>query len=130
MKSLWRVRWWLALAVTIGALIAPAAPAQAEFLVPYCGNPGPIYATAYIAQPRCPIHPLHQALGPNYQGWAHVQSVPAWTAAYRWDGSAWRGLWMQADQSVYASPYAGGWTWAWSQQTGWVAMQRGDLYHL
>ncbi len=50
---------------------------------------------------------------------AMVQSVPAW----RWDGSKWVEYGeLYPGAKAYFYPFASGWRWAWTQESGWVAV--------
>ena len=40
-------------------------------------------------------------------------------------GAAHRFAWQSPGQRVYIYPYAVGWSWAWTQSTGWVAVNSG-----
>ena len=75
----------------------------------------------------------------TYKGWAHVDvglycggmnpgqdyidSLRAPRPAWRWTGSAWTRASLATSTQVYVWPYATGWSWVWTQRTGWLAMQ-------
>lgn len=74
----------------------------------------------------------------DYSGWARTARVPACATTtascrdnsapvYQWTGSDWRAFALQGDVQVWVQPYTGGWSWAWTQQTGWVAIHTADL---
>lgn len=74
---------------------------------------------------------------PNYVGWVTLayRGCPngmAQTAdcraatAYRWTANGWQRYGLNecgGPRQVYVYPYAAGWSWIWSQQTGWLAVQ-------
>jgi len=76
---------------------------------------------------------------PTFKGWAQLsfrgclQPGQGTTMecrgldAYRWTGAAWQAVDLNectySGVPVYAWPYATGWTWIWTQQTGWLATQ-------
>ena len=77
---------------------------------------------------------------PNYIGWARIsfrgcpeggpQTMDCKGAtAWRWTGAAWQAHALSecgGPRQVYVYPYAAGWSWIWSQQTGWLAV-RSDI---
>jgi len=122
--------YWVIAAVLLASIITAlattaAAPASADAAVAcpaiyprpaYCdGNDGPALA------------------GVNYTGWVYLElnhcprgvvcrmyyreSAGAWSwTGNRWVQSSIKGGW------VYVSPYTGTWRWAWTRQSGWVAI--------
>jgi hypothetical protein len=46
------------------------------------------------------------------------------TSAWRWTGAAWSRASISQGW-VYVYPYTGEWRWAWTQRSGWVAMNTG-----
>ena len=57
---------------------------------------------------------------------ACIAMMPAPISAWRWTGSTWQAVSSEAflpGSKAYFAPYAAGWRWAWTQQTGWVALQ-------
>jgi hypothetical protein len=83
----------------------------------------------------------------NYVGWGEVRSdsTPAracpaiypapsycynrisFKTAYRWTGRSWVPQSIAGGTQVYIYPYTGSWAWIWTQRTGWLAIQRGEL---
>lgn len=54
---------------------------------------------------------------------ACVAMLPPPVATWRWTGSGWiRGGALHPGDKAYFAPYAAGWRWAWTQRTGWVAL--------
>ena len=45
------------------------------------------------------------------------------TIAWRWSGTAWSSSKISSGTWMWIQPYAADWSWAWSQATGWVAIQ-------
>ncbi|MCW2928288.1 MAG: hypothetical protein JWM86_2256 [Thermoleophilia bacterium] len=74
---------------------------------------------------------------PSHQGWVQVRARgnydtcgivgPCGVGAYRWSGTQWNATKIGWGTQVYAYPYSGDWMWIWTQRTGWLAIQRGDL---
>lgn len=77
---------------------------------------------------------------PRYTGWARVD--PNYCAPgqiciriYRTEAAAWewRGYWqprsVKTGAWVYVSPYAAGWSWAWTPDRGWLAMRSSNLVY-
>ena len=59
-------------------------------------------------------------------GIACIAMMPAPIEAWRWTGMKWvavRSEAFQAGSRAYFAPYASGWHWAWTQTTGWVAIE-------
>jgi hypothetical protein len=99
--------------------------------------------TAVTAAPAhalgAPIYTCTTAVDePNFVGWATIShrgclepGAPRTmecraSAAYRWTGAAWQKQSLSecgGPRQVYVYPYAAGWSWIWSQQTGWLAVQ-------
>ena len=50
---------------------------------------------------------------------AMVRPVQAW----KWTSSGWKSAEAYPGQQVYVYPYATGWRWVWTQETGWLAVQ-------
>lgn len=53
---------------------------------------------------------------------ACIAMMPPPIQAWRWTRSGWVSSGLQAGQKAYFAPYATGWRWAWTQETGWVAI--------
>jgi hypothetical protein len=54
---------------------------------------------------------------------ACIMMMPPPIQTWRWTGTRWvDGGGLQAGQKAYFAPYATGWRWAWTQQSGWVAI--------
>ena len=81
---------------------------------------------------------------PSHIGWIYVRStgqvvcpaiypVPAYcnnpqsVTAWRWDGALWSNAALAGGEQIYAYPYTGAWHWAWTQRTGWLAVQTAQL---
>lgn len=74
---------------------------------------------------------------PHFIGWARLtyRGCPSGLAqtadckamtAYRWTGRAWSVVVLNECNgvgAVYVYPYAAGWSWIWTQRTGWLAVQ-------
>lgn len=73
-------------------------------------------------------------------GWVYVRAAPVYSACardaycrtyvgvYQWSGYGWRnGLSARRGVRVYAYPFSGQWHWAWTQQTGWLAIPTQEL---
>ncbi len=75
---------------------------------------------------------------PSYIGWATlsfrgcIAPGMAMTAdcrgadAYRWTGASWQYYGLNECSrigQVYVYPYAAGWSWIWTQRTGWLAVR-------
>jgi hypothetical protein len=121
----WR---WLTTAATIAAaaialMATSAAPALAF------AAPAPASTCTFASQ------------APNYVGWvtlayrgcpngfAQTADCKALTA-YRWTGRSWQYFGLNecgGPRQVYVYPYAAGWSWVWSQQTGWLAVQSSSV---
>jgi hypothetical protein len=114
---------WAIVTMAVASVAMMAAPATASATV--CPDDGAYY---------CGVRPVGYATAPtSYKGWVYLNlnycppgalcamlyrtSTPAWS----WTGSSWkqssiRGGW------VYVYPYTGEWRWAWTQESGWVAI--------
>lgn len=128
MLTLVRIRTWhlavVALAVTgiVVATLTTAANSAAE---------RPVTAGVPLSAPLQEPIPAYAA----YQGWGQVsggygyrfgplQVVTAW----QWDSRyGWRPAARTPGSRVYIHPYASGWSWTWTQATGWYAMRTSDL---
>lgn len=82
------------------------------------------------------------ALTSSHQGWVYVRQgqgpcpaspipeycdQPELVDAWRWSGSSWSRAHLVGGEQVYAYPYSGSWHWAWTQRTGWLAIQTAKL---
>ena len=122
-------RWLPVVAVATASAVSLAMPtsAPAAGLVAACPAiyPRPAYCDGGAAESR--------TAGTGHVGWVYLNlhdCAPGMfctkiyrvsTAAWSWNGSAWsqrqlRGGW------VYVYPYSGAWRWAWTQESGWVAI--------
>jgi hypothetical protein len=116
--------------ITVVATITAAAVALAAMLAT------PAHATVRFAP--APYQCTTAADEPNFIGWATISHrgciAPGMatttecrsSAAYRWTGTAWRNVGLSecgGPRQVYVYPYTSGWSWVWSQQTGWLAVQ-------
>lgn len=50
---------------------------------------------------------------------AYITSQPA----YKWTGSSWSSRRVDIRTKVYVWPFAANWSWVWTANTGWLAMQ-------
>jgi hypothetical protein len=74
------------------------------------------------------------AVGQHYKGWAYVNASGCRpqapcpriryheTTAWHWTGYQWNARRLNDDTLIYAWPYAQGWHWAWTNETGWLAL--------
>lgn len=74
---------------------------------------------------------------PNYKGWAltfrnttlmglfdsNMTRLPAW----RWTGNSWVRTSRMEGTRVYAWPFAGGYAWTWTSDSGWLAMRADNV---
>ncbi len=78
---------------------------------------------------------------PSFKGWATmsyrgcvepgmaVTADCANTTAYRWTNAGWKGVTVgecslgDLPTRVYVWPFGNGWSWVWSQPTGWLAVR-------
>jgi hypothetical protein len=115
----------LALGISMGF-----APGKASALAQACPAiyPRPAYCDAPAKEPAL--------ASVGYTGWTYLNlnycapgrvctlaykiSTPAW----RWTGSEWRQTTLNGGW-VYFYPYAAPWRWAWTQNSGWVAISGG-----
>lgn len=88
-----------------------------------------VVAVALLAALGAP-RTAHAAIsGTSYTGWGHVDTAvgtvtaPAW----QWTGVAWSGTSRINFTRVYIAPFAAGWVWTWTVDTGWLAMQSANV---
>lgn len=121
-------RWLTTVAAIAAATFATAATIAA-----------PAHALGAVAPAPYPYTCSTAADQPRFIGWATMSyrgcvdpSYPSTAdcrveTAYRWSGSAWQarqiGECGMGPSRVYVYPYAAGWSWIWSQQTGWLAVR-------
>lgn len=120
---------WAAIAtMLVAAFATAAAPATAAATTAACPAiyPRPAYCDVshrtlartshvgwvYLNLNHCPPGMMCAAL--------YRATTPAWS----WTGSAWRQSSLRQGW-VYVYPYTGAWRWAWTQQSGWVAISGG-----
>jgi hypothetical protein len=126
---------WLALTLVIVSLaVAIAAPSQASAATCLTiSRDGNVCGRAVI--PSTPLASL------GYTGWTRLNlnycaSGRICAALYRTTTLAWSWTgtqWVQASLRggyVYVAPYSGQWRWAWTQDTGWVAISGGRFERL
>jgi hypothetical protein len=144
MESMRRIttrRWWALLATTMVAMLASALPLTGTAHAATAAAI-PVYANCSFASDQ-----------PSYRGWATIafRGCPhpgsaqtadcASATAFRWTGSDWQAQYLNecsmGGRQVYVWPFAGAWSWVWTQQTGWLAIQsrsvlisRNDSYGL
>jgi hypothetical protein len=132
------IRAWTRTMITCALLAATAAlpsTAQADVLWPRdtCSR---IDNARYACNVR--VSTLY-----TYQGWAHTglgrycggampspgmeAAASRPRAAWRWTGSNWSATTLPAGAQVYVWPYAAGWSWVWTQSSGWLAIQDAEL---
>lgn len=70
----------------------------------------------------------------GYKGWGQVSSGGAYSSlravpvtAWHWNGRSWVQSSRYVGTRVYIWPYASGWAWTWTQNTGWLAMRTNAL---
>ncbi len=126
MRRAWRSSMVIAMLCAFAAVMPAAASAVNGPICPAWGCNGNPYVRPV------PHHPVA-----GWSGWGTVNypdqncpndgrvgcgtytpSFPAW----RWTGS-WSGTSVWGGTQVYIYPYAVGWSWIWTQRTGWLAMQ-------
>jgi hypothetical protein len=69
---------------------------------------------------------------PSYTGWVslvHPGCQPVrysgtyeWFTAWRWTGSSWQAVSVSEGVVFYVWPFGSGYSWVWSQSTGWLAI--------
>jgi hypothetical protein len=125
-RHIWR---WLTVAMLAAAATtalagAPASASAADVI--NCFR-----APCDIARPA-----EYRTAGVSYKGWTYLnlnhcpqgalcrmafrESMSAWS----WTGSKWVGATLKGGW-VYVYPYTGNWRWAWTQKSGWVAVDSG-----
>jgi hypothetical protein len=121
-RSTWR---WLAITALTLTMTAVAMPASASAEV-RCGFAGCLPRVAaesavapaghigwtYLNLNHCPVGLMCPAI--------YRESMVAWS----WTGTAWRQTSLRQGWA-YVYPYTGAWRWAWTQETGWVAVSGG-----
>lgn len=124
--------WWAILVLAVasaGTLAAPATSSATIIGTPVCPA---IYPRPAYCDGPAPV----QLAGVRHVGWVYLNlnhcpqammcaaiyrdSMPAWS----WTGSSWRQSTLRQGW-VYVYPYTGSWRWAWTQQSGWVAVSSG-----
>jgi hypothetical protein len=124
-------RFWRS-SIIIGTLaaIAMAIPTTASAIVaPPCSYPG-----------ACQSIPSYVHPWAGYKGWGVVKTyycapgmlcpmypTAAYAPAWRWNG-AWNRAYVANETPVYVYPYAVGWSWIWTANTGWLAMSDSYVY--
>lgn len=125
------VRWLLVALVAALTATAAAAPTTASArainacpaIYPrpaYCDGGAQQFATAGLR------HVGWTYLNLNYcaPGYACAMIYRISTPAWRWNGRSWVSAQLPGGW-VYVYPYTGNWRWAWTQQTGWLAVSGG-----
>lgn len=71
----------------------------------------------------------HAAVTTTDQGWGYVASASGQSAVYawQWSGAKWVQSYRVNRQQVYVWPFTTGWTWTWTEDVGWLAVQSADL---
>jgi hypothetical protein len=130
MLALTRVRSWH---VAVLAIITTVAVATVLAVAAAEASKRPVNAGVPLT---APLHEPMPAYA-SYRGWGQVAYASYGTARLMaprpvtaWEWNAQRG-WVQRSRSVgervYIWPYAAGWSWTWTQSTGWYAMQTSAL---
>ena len=82
-----------------------------------CGHSALLPMDRTDAVPPCYDDPNRRTPAPEY-GW-------------RWTGASWvRGPQLNTGTRAYFAPYAVGWRWGWTAQTGWFALPASSAYFL
>lgn len=127
--SMLRVRTWhvAAVAILTTLLVAAAvAVSSAE------ASKRPLNAGVPLAAPYNEPIPAYA----SYKGWGTVEGgfygtarlvAPAPKVAWHWTGTTWVQRGRTPGTRVYIWPYASGWSWTWTESTGWLAMHTSDL---
>jgi hypothetical protein len=114
-----RRSWRLALVIAtmVAAFVLPATASATV-----CPQDGPQY---------CGVQPAAHHPYAGWSGWGYVQGSTCPPGAYcfwaggvqawRWNGS-WSSQLLTNGTQVYIYPYAVGWSWVWTQSTGWLAV--------
>lgn len=92
-----------------------------------------------LAAAASPAHAVMQKVTaedePRFRGWAtldtpsRIQTLRTYVPVWHWDGDSWqrRNLGTHNGQGVstrvYRAPYAAGYSWIWTQPTGWLAVR-------
>lgn len=74
----------------------------------------------------------------SHVGWVETKPLVACLAiglpcsnpthqAWRWSGTQWQSVRIRGGVDVYVYPYSAPWHWAWTQDTGWLAIQNSSL---
>lgn len=136
----YRARFAL-LATTIAVvamLLVPAGASAATTIVRWADEPRPANCDPF----SCSVQDYKVTAYRNYTGWARVDFPLRHACAncldggfevalpvYQWTGTAWRTTSLSTNhRRVWVAPYASGWSWIWTQQTGWLAVQSSFLH--
>ena len=119
----WRRIWRTCLAAAICAAVALAlaGSALAGGMIT-AGGGGGGYGSSTSSQ-QAPV-------AADYQGWATVAQCGTcqwYASAWRWSHGSWSYTWLSRGSTVYAYPYGSGFTWVWTRDTGWLAVQSRDV---
>ncbi|MCW2927443.1 MAG: hypothetical protein JWM86_1411 [Thermoleophilia bacterium] len=118
-------RWFSLLVVMVAAVFSATGQAQAadDLTIARCA-----------VNTRC--MPQTRLADVNHIGWVHLnlnycdagmmcpKIYRVSTGAWSWNGKAWSRTSINGGW-VYVYPYTGSWRWAWTQESGWVAMDSG-----
>lgn len=126
----WHAAWLAATTLIVILAVVVAAPRSADAAA----------ATALATSPtfRCDDCSRTIAAPLSHTGWTRLNlnycapgricalmyrvSTPAW----RWnDRAGWAQTSLRGGQWVYVSPFSGDFRWAWTQETGWLAVSGG-----
>lgn len=130
-RASWR---WLAIAaltLVTSAAALPATSSAADFAAPRCVAPANDGFVARCMPQYQPATASTQHIGWTYLNLNYCAPGMACIALYRdsmsawsWTGTAWKPSSLRQGW-VYVYPYTGAWRWAWTQDTGWVAVTGG-----
>ncbi len=123
-----RIRTWH---VAVVAILATALVAAALAVSSAEASKRPVNAGVPLAAPYNEPIPAYA----SYQGWGTVEGgfygnrlvAPAAKVAWHWNGRSWVQRSRTPGTRVYIWPYASGWSWTWTENTGWLAMHTSDL---
>lgn len=129
-----QLRSWMLLAAALA--VAFAASSMAPPAASAATSAAIACPAIYPAPAWCSGQTEPKLAGTDYIGWAYLnlnycppnmacaavsrESMPAW----RWTASGWVRASL-AQGRVYLYPYSGYWRWAWTSQTGWLAVYGG-----
>lgn len=112
------------------AILATALVAAALAVSSAEASRRPVNAGVPLAAPYHEPIPAYD----SYKGWGTVDRgmyanrlIVKSKVAWHWNGGSWVQRSRTPSTRVYIWPYASGWSWTWTETTGWLAMQTSDL---